>query len=157
MPLMKKSKAMESEEPKEKSLAIAYGMKKKAKKYADGGIVDSVQKALAPDFYAAEKQKQQSQQTPPPAYPMDMKAEGGDVHDEDMVDRILRKCMSEGGMVANEQGEQADSMPNEFDDLALRDDLEFHDTGADSGDDHGSKLNQEEDRFDRMLKKRSMK
>ena len=70
----------------------------------------------------------------------DMMEHGGDV-----VDRIMHKGMkhmSEGGRVANqEHGEDdndlADFSPNEFDDLVLRDDLEQHYTGENSGDEIG--------------------
>src|SRR3954471_973671 len=61
-----------------------------------------------------------------------------------MVDRIMtkRKKYSEGGMVANggedDLDKMADGRPNEFDDLALRDDLEFSYTGANSGDELGN-------------------
>lgn len=46
---------------------------------------------------------------------------------------------SEGGMVANETGEgaSADKSPNEFDDLVLRDGLEFSLDGKNSGDELG--------------------
>lgn len=74
--------------------------------------------------------------------------------DGGMVDRIMAKKYSEGGKVANErQGDSTDVMPtagdapNEFDDLALRDDLEFHDTGANSGDELGN-AQEDEDRRD---------
>lgn len=57
-------------------------------------------------------------------------AQGGDV--------ACPSCgYSQGGMVANEQGPGADPLPNEFDDLALRDGLEFKETGANSGDELG--------------------
>ena len=83
--------------------------------------------------------------------PEDHMAEGGmagyqDPHGQaadDLVSRIMKQRMySEGGRVANEDsGESASTpdrmakdLPNEFDDLALRDDLESSDTGANSGD-----------------------
>lgn len=133
MGLFKSKKSGDEESPKKSgSLAISYGMKKKAKKYAGGG---DVMKELP-----AKKQEPLPEE-----------------HGGDMVDRILSKCMSEGGMVANEQGERADEMPNEFDDLALRDDLDSEYDASNSGDDRGSKLNQEEDMQDRILRKRSAK
>jgi len=58
-------------------------------------------------------------------------------HMEDMVGRIMKQRQqhfSEGGRVANETDHEAGFAPNQFDDLALRDDLEFSDTGANSGD-----------------------
>lgn len=75
---------------------------------------------------------------------------------DDMVGRIMKR-MSKGGMVANETSERADEAPNEFDDLALRDKLEFEDTGSSSGDEDGSELNQDdhEDMVGRIMKKRA--
>lgn len=46
--------------------------------------------------------------------------------------------MSRGGQIANDTREMTEGMPNEFDDLHLRDSLEFSDTGANSGDNFGS-------------------
>lgn len=68
-------------------------------------------------------------------------AEGGMIDDDDgadMVERILKRHYSEGGMIANggddDPEKMAGSKPNNFDDLALRDDLEFSYTGENSGD-----------------------
>jgi hypothetical protein len=89
-------------------------------------------------------------------------AEGGEVdHDADFVARIMhkRKMYSEGGEVANDDQPMADAMPNDFDDLALRDGLEFHDTGANSGDELGDHQ-EDEDRKDivgKIMKSRSKK
>jgi hypothetical protein len=86
-------------------------------------------------------------------------AKGGDI-----VDRAMKRCgYSQGGKVANEDSgssasdpsKMAKSDPNEFDDLALDDDLEASDTGANSGDELGSKLNQEDDFIARVMKKRA--
>lgn len=56
------------------------------------------------------------------------------------------KKMSEGGKVANDDEPIVDSSPNEFDDLALRDDLKSSYTGKDSGDEIGnSELEEDED------------
>lgn len=85
-----------------------------------------------------------------------------------MVMKIMMgraKGYSEGGQVANEdQGESADEpdkmakwKPNEFDDLALRDDLEFDSTGANEGDELGDEV-EDHDRHDiveRIMKSRS--
>lgn len=56
-----------------------------------------------------------------------------------MVDRVMkkRKGYSEGGKVANDDEDVADFEDNDFDVLAKDDDLEFHDTGANSGDEDG--------------------
>lgn len=76
-------------------------------------------------------------------------AEGGfiednkqsDAHEMDMVGRIMKQrqmMYSKGGMVANggedDLDKMADGRPNNFDDLALRDDMEYSYTGANSGD-----------------------
>lgn len=76
-----------------------------------------------------------------------MMAEGGEVEDGDMVDRIMRKKYSEGGMVANDDKVLADFLPNEFDELAKDDDLDFSYTGANSGDEIGNEQ-EDEDRRD---------
>lgn len=85
-------------------------------------------------------------------------AMGGEV-----VDRIMRKKYSEGGMVANggddDLSKMADGMPNNFDDLALRDDLESSSDGSNNGDFLGNEQ-EAEDRSDilaRIMKQRKMK
>ncbi len=101
-----------------------------------------------------------------------MGAEDEGAGDMDMIHPMVMKIMmgrakgySKGGMVANEdQGESAsvpDEMakdkPNEFDDLALRDDLEFDSSGANEGDEHGDAA-EDHDRADiiaRVLKSRA--
>jgi hypothetical protein len=80
-------------------------------------------------------------------YGMNM-AEGGqitdnyetDEHEMDMVGRIMKQRQqhfSEGGRVANHDPRIGGSEENEFDDIYLRDDLEQHYTGANSGDEIG--------------------
>ena len=88
-------------------------------------------------------------------------AHGGDVDDDDMVSRIMKKRYSKGGRVSNEdhgedQDELADFSPNEFDDLSLRDDLESSYTGANSGDEIGDKQEDEdrEDMISRIMRSR---
>ncbi len=80
--------------------------------------------------------------------------------DDDMVGRIMKgRMMSKGGMIANDLDPIADEEPNEFDDLALNDDLEFHDTGANSGDELGDHQ-EDEDRRDlvsRIMRSRKLK
>ncbi len=79
------------------------------------------------------------------------------------VDRIMakRKKYSKGGMVANGGDDDFEKLageaPAEFDDLALRDDLEFSETGANSGDELGN-AQETEDRKDavsRIMKARA--
>ncbi len=68
-----------------------------------------------------------------------------------MVDRVMARKMSKGGMVANTDLPEADFEPNEFDDLHLRDDLESHYTGANSGDELSS--NGEDERRRDMVRR----
>lgn len=82
---------------------------------------------------------------------------------EDVVDKVMRKKYSEGGKVANDGDETtsdlADSDSANFDDLALRDDLEGTNSGASDGDSLGN-AQEDEDRHDivsRIMKQRSMK
>jgi hypothetical protein len=86
--------------------------------------------------------------------------------DMDMVGRIMKKRemhYSKGGMVANggedELNEMADSKPNNFDDLSLRDDLSSSYSGANSGDDLGNdQLSDDEaDLVSRIMKSRRKK
>lgn len=67
-------------------------------------------------------------------HPVVTMAEGG------MVDKVMKKrgMYSKGGMVANDDEPIADSKPAQFDDLALEDELEEHETGANSGDELGN-------------------
>ena len=158
------------------ALAAGYSMKKKARaKMAEGGSVGGHQSSgqghtihihVNPQSGYDPTQSAPAKHDAPAAAESDKglnqhgeteEAPGGD----DMVDRILRKHFSEGGRVANEtegQGQLVDEKPNEFDDLALRDDLDFSYTDENSGDEDGSKLNQESgDMVDKIMKKRSKK
>lgn len=86
-----------------------------------------------------------------------------------MVKRIMMgraQGYSEGGKVANEEsGESTDESTfakadgNEFDDLALRDDLEFKSTGANAGDDNddAEQNHEREDIVSRIMKSRAKK
>lgn len=91
---------------------------------------------------------------------------GTEEHEMDMVGRILKHqghCYSEGGKIANggedDLERMADGRPNNFDDLALRDDLEFNYTADNSGDELSDKQ-EDHDRADmvaRILKQKRMK
>lgn len=102
-----------------KSLAIAYSMKRKKK--AAGG--------------ASHIKKDELKEMPLPEIPM---AKGGEV--DPMTEVTCPHCaksFSHGGQVANDEGEgaAAEELPNEFDDLVLRDNEELEGyTGEDSGD-----------------------
>lgn len=108
---------MDEGKPQKQALAIAYAMKKRGEKMAEGGMIECDEKASGYDHPEAEG---------------------------DMVARIMKKregMYSEGGMIANggqdDLDNMADGRANEFDDLALRDDLEFGYNGKNSGDERG--------------------
>lgn len=87
-----------------RSLAIAYSMKRKGKKCASGGTVESGDKEMN-------------------------LAKGGEV--DPMMEVTCPHCektFSHGGEVSNDTGEgaAADKMPNEFDDLVLDNSLDEH-------------------------------
>lgn len=93
--------------------------------------------------------------------------------DMDSIHPMIQKIMmgrmkgySEGGKVANEESGESTDEPtfakesgNEFDDLALDDDLEEHYTGANSGDEMGDEQenHDEHDIVMRVLKSRAKK
>jgi hypothetical protein len=110
---------------------------------AEGGEIDEEDPGRIPDYRPAE-----------PEVPED--------EDGDMVSRIMRKRMSEGGMVANHEqaaDEVDESMDEGFDVLAKDDDLEFSETGASAGDFLGD-AREDMDRKDivaRIMKSRAMK
>lgn len=90
---------------------------------------------------------------------------------DDLVDRIMEKMspdyssearLSEGGMVANDtgNGQVADEMPNQYDDLVLRDDLESTYGDDDNSGDALGNAQEDEDRRDivsRIMKSRRKK
>ncbi len=81
---------------------------------------------------------------------------GGGYASGGLVDSIMKKMKgySEGGRVANDT--QIDLGPAEYDDLVLRDDLDFSYTGANSGDEIGD-AQEDQDRRDMVawiMKKR---
>lgn len=82
-----------------------------------------------------------------------------DMMEDELIHRIMQhraNRYSRGGMIANESGigklnQMADSKPNMFDDLVLRDDLESSYTGANSGDEIGNEQ-EDHDRSDIIAK-----
>jgi hypothetical protein len=80
-------------------------------------------------------------------------ADGGYAEGDEMYPHAKNKMFdvtnkySEGGKVANQDEIEAGFDPNEFDVLHLEDDLNFHDTGANSGDELGNSR-EDEDRKD---------
>lgn len=106
---------MDAGKPQNQALAIAYRMKRKKMGYggmAEGGMMH------ADDEYD------------PMQHPGPKRSEGAEMEDDDMIDRIMRQCYSEGGRVANETPWTADFEPNEFDELVKDDDLEGHYPGS---------------------------
>ena len=90
-------------------------------------------------------------------------AEGGDVYHDELVDRVMERRMSQGGVVSNEGEDElshmADGLPNNFDDLALDDHLESHNSGSADGDFLGNER-EDEDRRDivaKLMRQRKMK
>lgn len=88
-------------------------------------------------------------------------AHGGEVgsDDDDLVMKIMKKRYSMGGEVANDTPPLADGEENDFDELALKDDLEFSDTSKNSGDELGDGQ-EDDDRHDmvkRIMKSRGKK
>lgn len=132
--------------------------------FAGGGMVEGAHQSPGMGHTIHIHVNPQAQQDTGAMHPQKM-AEGGDVDDCDMVGRVMKKRQgySEGGKVANEESGESTDNPesfakadgNEFDDMALDDDLEFHDTGENSGDEDGSELNQ--DFVGKIMKKRSKK
>lgn len=156
---------MHEGKPQDQSLAIAYAMKRKAQHRAQGGEMMPESSMATPHLPMGKKQRAMA------AFHGKRMADGGyveeekssgygsepeehDVHnmsaeheDMDMIDSIMARRMSEGGMIANDDEPIIDSMPAEYDDLALRDDLESHYGDDDnSGDALGNKTHDEEDK-----------
>lgn len=124
-----------------RSLAIAYSMKRKGKKCASGGTVDSGDPEMN---YETGGKVPNPQPSPQPQLVSQTEAEkfrkganfseGGEV-----TCPHCEKKFSHGGQVANDDQPVADFLPNDFDDLSLRDDLEEYYTGKNSGDEIGNK------------------
>lgn len=138
---------MNAGKPKAQSLAIAYAMKRKAKKMAEGGFVE--------------------EETASGMEPMPMEHEVHNMmaeeEDNDMLDKIMAQRYSKGGMVANggmdDLDQMADGKPNNFDDLSMRDELEGGYTGANSGDMLGNAQEDmdREDIISKIMKSRAKK
>lgn len=130
------------------NLAMAYAMKRRGKKMADGGFVREEEDS------GYEKMPEESH--------MDC-----DNDDMDMIDHIMSKNSkkySEGGMVANQDhgeddNELADFSPNEFDDMAMDDDLHSSYDGANSGDEIGNEAedHDRDDMISQIMRSKKMK
>jgi hypothetical protein len=131
---------------------------RKAFKYAEGGELKSGYEAMPEEHEMNNEDAMAEDRMDLNQKPVDMKESTEDA-DDDLVMRIMRKRYSEGGQVANQDKEITGDMPNEFDVLHLDDGLEFHDTGANSGDELGD-AQEDEDRRDivsRIMKSRAKK
>jgi hypothetical protein len=160
---------MEQGHPQKQSLAIAYSMRKKhaadgGEMCAHGGPEHCAMGCYAQGGDAKDWTPERGKKAMPNPKLM---AEGGMLTDDgyqssedglDMIGRIIARHMSKGGRVANDTPITAGFKPNDFDDLAMRDDLESTYTGANSGDEDGSELNQdEEDLISRVMRKRKQR
>lgn len=124
------------------SFGMAYMTKKHNKKMAKGGAC-----------MAEGGEVEEMGEYDPIEMPMPKDNEAANMEDADMIARIMhkRKEYSKGGMVANDTPPIADSMPADFDDLALRDELD----GAQPEDsnEHGD-ADVSDDPVDRLMMKR---
>lgn len=155
---------MHEGKPMKQSLAIAYAMKRKAKKMSDGGPVPDQNKVkgfvkgftgkamggeMKSGYLPMPEEHEEMNEAAMHEDEMDMNqhpVHAEDSGEEGIVDRIMKR-FSKGGQVANATPPMADKMPSEYDDLVLDDDLEFHDTGTNSGDELGN-AQEDEDRKD---------
>lgn len=179
---------MHEGKPQKQSLAIAYAIKRKAAKqhkamggdmcahgkmmgcptcHEDGGPVIDPEKAkqfmegykkpMAKGGSVHEDEMMTGYEAMPKEH--EMMNHEAEMEDNDMIDRIMAQRYSEGGKVANDVEPEADEEPAQYDELAKDDDIEFHYTGANSGDELGDE-EEDEDRHDivsRIMKQRKMK
>lgn len=142
----------EKKDPKDSNPATS-NMKKafKTPGYAEGGEVEEMESGYEPMPHPCEKCGHVS-------HPVENQGMG---EEEDMISRIMKKrrMFSKGGRVANDTEPMVDEEPAEYDDLVKDDDLEFHETGKNSGDELGNEQ-EDEDRGDivsRIMKSRKKK
>ena len=147
------STEMHAGKPQDQALAIAYAMKKKAKKMAHGGMIEEEEKETG--LLPSEETDHDEED-----YNDNEFADGG------LVDRIMAKRAhyAEGGVVADEgeaeESHLADHDENDFDYLSEGDlDDASTNSGAADGDEHGDHV-EDQDRHDiveRIMRQRSMK
>jgi hypothetical protein len=151
-------------------MAMRYAMmKKRAKRcMAEGGEVDMPEetdmskaaKSIKKAFGSGYKDGGFVEDEEASGYlPMPEEDEMGMEDDDDIVSRAMKHYYSKGGKVANDTPPMVDKEENDFDDLALRDDLDEHYTGANSGDEIGDHKLDEDDRdvVSRVMKSRRLK
>ena len=139
--------------------ASAQGSMRQAFGYADGGFIEdemsSGYEAMPEEHEMSNKMAMSEDDKDLNEHHVDMKESTEDA-DDDLVMRIMRKRYSQGGMVANQDKEITGDMPNEFDNLHLRDDLESsYGEDDNAGDDLGNKQEDEDrsDMVDRIMLK----
>lgn len=171
-----------------KNFAIAHAMKKKMAAHmchggdcshpshmmAQGGPVDSVPEAPSKNAKAMQAGATSSGIPTWDEAKNNIKeslgmAEGGEAEMHPMIHKIMMgrmKGYSKGGMVANEDSGESTDEPtmakadgNEFDDLALDDDMSFDSTGSNAGDELGNEQedHDEADIIARVMKSRAKK
>lgn len=161
------------------SMAMKYAVQKRNRRMAEGGDVSPAHPGSSMSAhqrtYDAKTQSENEARLKTPEGDAERMAgnakrlgmaEGGEAcqacrggtcmaHGGDVVDRVIKR-MSEGGMIANGgDTNDADQEPAQFDDLALRDDLESSYTGANSGDMDGAPegLSDDEQMIERIMKR----
>ncbi len=175
---------MHADKPLKQSLAIAYAMKRKAKKMAGGGFVQGEEasgyhsmpeehemhneSAMMEDDKDLNQHEVMAHAGMPEEHEVDvqMEAPKDDFSEEDrlaygdVVGRIMHRRMSEGGKVANATPPDAEFESNEFDDLVKDDDLHSTYGQDDNAGDALGNAQEDEDRRDivaRIMRQRSMK
>lgn len=138
-----------------KSLAMAHALKKRSKKHEELKHKYPLKHAEGmPSHEEMEHEEMLNEKEAPIHHEEEHEmAHGG------MIERILAKHYSKGGMVANDVEPIADEMSANYDYLSTHDDLEEHLTGANSGDELGD-AQEDHDRKDiiaRILKSRAKK
>lgn len=126
---------------------------KRSQRMAKGGEVKKESKVLTPQQVNGASLKDIEPH-------MSKYAEGGEVHEEDMIARLMHKhMMSKGGMIANDDEPIADEEPAQYDDLALDDHLSEHYTEENSGDEVGDEDQdaRDADLISKIMKSRAKK
>ncbi len=107
---------------------------------------------MSKDLHRAKLDEMRSMKKP------ELYAEGGEVEDDGLVARIMRK-MSEGGIISNDSDPMADGESADFDDLVEDDHLEGHYPGSEELGNAKEEEMEDEDRsmVSRIMRKRSKK
>jgi len=140
------------------------------KSFAHGGFIGSYQSSSDgdcnaelsdPDNELSGYAEESAPMSSPNEHGLTDSGEQTEAHEMDMVGRAMKRrgmqMLSKGGKVANSDKPVADGLKAEYDDLHLRDDLDFEYTGANSGDEDGDHRSHEADDLvsRAMLKKKA--